>query len=598
MSKNLGSKNVGAITGPMDINHPIEHIPEHLKRFTVEQKYDLYTAIDHASWRYIMRVSKAFFKDHAHPKYIDGLKKTGISTDRIPRIEEMDNCLRRFGWRAVAVSGFIPPAIFLEFQSLGILPIACDMRSLEHLAYTPAPDIVHEAAGHAPILADPEYAAYLRRYGRVARMAIFSDQDMGVYEAIRNLSEVKEDPKSTDQDIEKAQTQLDLAVTNVDYDSEATLISRMNWWTAEYGLVGTPQKPLIYGAGLLSSVGESHDCFKKEIKKIPLTLDCIETSYDITKPQPQLFVTPNFETLTVVLEEMANRLACRMGGVEGLKRAQAAKTVTSTELDSGLQISGILENFFTDKKGEPCFLKFKGPVQLSYKNTELSDHSAKYHKEGFSTPIGLIKGLGKSADELTAKDLEARGFKKNQKGTLEFESGITLTGIFQNHVSRNGGIIIYTFEDCTVTKEGQILFKPEWGTYDMACGIHITAVFGDAADRAAYIAATGGYKQTPRTMKSNLTEQNKELASLYAQVRKIRDEKGPLNELQKIHKTLQQKYPQDWLLRLEILELVEVASTDKKFSQELRKELATLSKNSSPQESLINRGLELLVLTD
>ena len=116
----------------------------------------------------------------------------------------MDEKLRRFGWRAVAVSGFIPPAAFMEFQSLGVLPIACDMRKLENLAYTPAPDIVHEAAGHAPIIADPEYAAYLREYGEVSRKAIFTDQDMAVYEAIRNLSGVKEDPASTPEQLAAA----------------------------------------------------------------------------------------------------------------------------------------------------------------------------------------------------------------------------------------------------------------------------------------------------------------------------------------------------------------------------------------------------------
>src|SRR6185437_6285197 len=174
-----------------------EKIPDHLLPYIARQDASLYTPIDHASWRYILRVSKAFFSKFAHQKYLDGLVETGISTERIPLIDEMDTKLRRLGWRAVPVSGFIPPAVFMEFQSLGILPIACEMRTLEHLAYTPAPDIVHEAAGHAPIIADPDYAAYLRNYGEVARRAIFSDKDMAVYAAVRALSEVKEDPAST-----------------------------------------------------------------------------------------------------------------------------------------------------------------------------------------------------------------------------------------------------------------------------------------------------------------------------------------------------------------------------------------------------------------
>ena len=77
----------------------------------------------------------------------------------------MNEKMNKFGWGAVAVRGFIPPEIFMEFQALGILPIACDMRSSEHLTYTPAPDIVHESAGHNPIIINEEYAHYLKEYG-------------------------------------------------------------------------------------------------------------------------------------------------------------------------------------------------------------------------------------------------------------------------------------------------------------------------------------------------------------------------------------------------------------------------------------------------
>src|ERR1700749_4787397 len=120
-------------------------IPDYLRPHVVEQDPSLYTPIDHASWRFILKLSQSFFKKHAHRKYLDGLRETGISTERIPLISEMSEKLGEFGWQAVAVSGFIPPGVFMEFLALGILPIACDMRKIENLAYTPAPDIVHEA---------------------------------------------------------------------------------------------------------------------------------------------------------------------------------------------------------------------------------------------------------------------------------------------------------------------------------------------------------------------------------------------------------------------------------------------------------------------
>ena len=132
-----------------------QRLPQYLKKFVAVQNYEKYTAEDHAAWRYIMRQNRAFFSRFAVPIYVEGLKQTGIPLDRIPRIAEMNDCLSKFGWGAVPVVGFIPPSAFLEFQALGVLPIACDMRTIHHVGYTPAPDIVHEAAGHAPLLADP-----------------------------------------------------------------------------------------------------------------------------------------------------------------------------------------------------------------------------------------------------------------------------------------------------------------------------------------------------------------------------------------------------------------------------------------------------------
>ena len=94
------------------------------------------------------------------------------ASERIPRIAEMDACLGDYGWGAVAVDGFIPPRAFQEFQALGIMTIAANIRSSDHIAYTPAPDIVHESAGHAPIVPDPTYREFLRCIGEVGSKAL------------------------------------------------------------------------------------------------------------------------------------------------------------------------------------------------------------------------------------------------------------------------------------------------------------------------------------------------------------------------------------------------------------------------------------------
>ena len=95
-----------------------------------------------------MDISIPFFKKHAHSSYFEGLNKTGITFNKIPSIKDMNEKMSRIGWGAVPVRGFIPPWAFMEFQALGVLPIACDIRNSENLTYTPAPDIIHESAGH------------------------------------------------------------------------------------------------------------------------------------------------------------------------------------------------------------------------------------------------------------------------------------------------------------------------------------------------------------------------------------------------------------------------------------------------------------------
>jgi phenylalanine-4-hydroxylase len=94
--------------------------------------------------------------------------------------------------------------------------------------------------------------------------------------------------------VEAAQARLDAAAKSVRYVSESTRASRLYWWTAEYGMVGTLEQPKLYGAGLLSSIGEAEHCLTPEERKLPLTVECANTAYDITRMQPQLFVARDF----------------------------------------------------------------------------------------------------------------------------------------------------------------------------------------------------------------------------------------------------------------------------------------------------------------
>ena len=325
-------------------------IPNHLKQYVVNQDYKSYTYIDQATWRFIMKISTDFFKKNADEIYFEGLKKTGITLNKIPKIESIDQKLSSFGWRAVCVRGFIPPNAFMEFQSLKILPIAADMRSHKNITYTPSPDIAHEAAGHAPIIANKDYSEYLINYGEIASKAIFSSEDLEVYYAIRNLSDIKENINSKEKEIKNAEIELEKANKSITYLSESAILARMNWWTVEYGLIGDIKNPKIYGAGLLSSVAESENCLKKEVKKIPFSIDCINYDYDITEQQPQLFVTPNYKFLSKELKKLAKSMAFKRGGEYGLNIAKKAKTLCTVVLDDNIHISGKVKKYITNQK--------------------------------------------------------------------------------------------------------------------------------------------------------------------------------------------------------------------------------------------------------
>ncbi|MEO6631475.1 MAG: aromatic amino acid hydroxylase, partial [Mucilaginibacter sp.] len=416
------------MAGFNDFNNPqVAALPAHLKQFIVDQHYEHYTPIDHAVWRYVMRQNYSYLKDVAYYPYIPGLEKAGLTIEKIPSLQEMNDSLGKIGWGAVTVDGFIPPAAFMEYQAYRVLVIAADIRQLNHIEYTPAPDIIHESAGHAPIIADKDYHEYLSYFGSIGAKAMFSAQDFELYEAIRALSILKEMPDADAVEIKKAEELLAHRQENMGEPSEMALLSRLHWWTVEYGLIGTLENPKIYGAGLLSSIGESSSCMDCDIKKIPYTIDAVNYTYDITTTQPQLFVTPTFQNLIDVLEAFADTMSFRRGGIYGLQKAIDSKNTCTAVYSSGLQVSGTFTGF-TQHKGLPVSIKTAGPSALAIDNKQLKGHSKGYHKDGFSSPVGKLQGHAIPLEDLSVEELNHFGIEKSKTTALEFESGITVNG--------------------------------------------------------------------------------------------------------------------------------------------------------------------------
>jgi len=567
-------------------------IPIHLHQFIANQDYDLYyNARDQAVWRYVMSQLSHQLKFSAHPNYIEGLEKTGISIEKIPSIEEMNKCLSKLGWMAIVVDGFIPPQAFMELQALKVLAIALDMRSIEQILYTPAPDIVHESAGHAPMVYDAEYSVYLQSFGEIGVKAMFTKQDKEVYEAVRHLSIMKGYPSTTKEEIKQAEENLNNKLNSVTVLSESSLLTRLHWWTVEYGLVGTVDSYTIYGAGLLSSLSESKSCLDDEkVKKIPLTVDAVNTPYDITNPQPQLFVTKSCRHLIQVLEDFADQMCFRKGGAESVQVAIDSEIISTCEYSSGLQVSGLFTRLLKNSINKEIYIGTTGPTQISVNNQELDGHGISYHTKGFGSPVGPICNLMTPLENATEYDLIALNIKREHVVHLEFVSGIEVIGVLKKIHKKLGKNVLMTFENCTVTSPtGDVLFQPEWGIYDMAVGLKISSVFSGSADKTKFDVYPSKSEETAKKIKYSEKEKSEFL--IYNEIRSIRETGKNFKRIEEIITLLKNEKSESWLLFLEILELLKKGS---KEYTDVRNTLISISKINNKEKHLIDRGLNLL----
>lgn len=530
----------------------IQSLPSHLQPFVATQDYSLYTSRDQAVWRFLIHQLRFSLKGAAHETYFEGLIKTGIGFENIPTIEEINTRLNLLGWRAVAVDGFLPPAVFMEFQAIQVLAIAVNIRAFEHMLYTPAPDIIHESAGHAPFLIDIDYAEFLQRFGELGMQAIANQHDMDHYQAVRNISIVKEDIDSTAAQIEQAEQRV-AEIQNITVEpSEANLLARLHWWTVEYGLVGEVDDYRIYGAGLLSSLSESQSCLDdSNVSKKALTIDSIKTAYDITAQQPQLFVTQSCRHLSHVLEEYGRHMCCIAGGSASLLKAYEAGSIVTVTMNSGLQASGKISRVMCDAVGNAIYLNTQGPTQLAHNNNELVGHGIGYHAHGFGTPIGRLIGLERCLSAYSVDELARDGIALNKLTTLRFLSGVTVKGRLINILRRKQKNILMSFENCTVTDvDDEILFDPSWGRFDMAVGYSVVSVSGGSADQVGFPM----YEKSTVSAHSlkTFSKYEQQMFLLYKDIQASRDESTEVSKLVQKILTLESV---DWLVIYEILEL-------------------------------------------
>lgn len=230
--------------------------PDMRADFTIDQDYDSYTPEDHAVWHDLMRRQLAILPGRACREYLDAFTHMELSRDRIPRFEDYsDMLMRATGWQIVAVPGLIPNIHFFEHLANKRFPVTHWIRPRAQLDYIQEPDLFHDFQGHVPLLLNPVFAGYMEAYGKGGLKAMKASA----------LSE----------------------------------ISRLYWYTVEFGLIRNDEGLRIYGAGIVSSKTESIFALESASpNRIGFDLRRIlKTDYRIDDFQESYFVIDSFEDL-------------------------------------------------------------------------------------------------------------------------------------------------------------------------------------------------------------------------------------------------------------------------------------------------------------
>jgi phenylalanine-4-hydroxylase len=223
--------------------------------WTVDQPFASYTSEDHALWRHLYQRQTRLIRDYAAPVFIDSVNAMACE-DAIPDYEAVNRRLRHAtGWEIVAVPGLVPDDVFFAHLANRRFPTSWWIRKPEELDYLVEPDVFHDVFGHVPLLFDPVFSSYLQHYGLGGPKAIAHDS--------------------------------------------VSLLARLYWYMVEFGLIMTDDGLKAYGAGMLSSFGETQFSVDSEKpNRIGFDLERVmRTRYWIDRYQSTYFVLPSFEKL-------------------------------------------------------------------------------------------------------------------------------------------------------------------------------------------------------------------------------------------------------------------------------------------------------------
>ncbi|MGA9423234.1 MAG: phenylalanine 4-monooxygenase [Rhodanobacteraceae bacterium] len=224
----------------------------------VEQPWDSYTESDHGTWASLFKRQREILEGRACAEFLDNQQRFGMTPDAIPRFDDLNEVLAKStGWELIGVEGLLPELTFFDHLANRRFPVTWWIRKPEQIDYIAEPDLFHDLFGHVPLLLNPVFADYMQAYGRGGVKA----HGIGA-EALVNLT-------------------------------------RLYWYSVEFGLIDTPDGLRIYGSGIVSSKGESIHCLESDApNRLGFDLERImQTRYRIDTFQKTYFVIEGFEQL-------------------------------------------------------------------------------------------------------------------------------------------------------------------------------------------------------------------------------------------------------------------------------------------------------------
>lgn len=247
----------------MSETHVLERPPEGAGAdWTIPQNWEAFTAEEHAVWDTLYERQIKLLPGRASKAFLRGLDLLKLSESGIPNFEELsERLMKATGWQVVAVPGLVPDDVFFDHMANRRFVAGNFIRRADQLDYLQEPDVFHDVFGHVPLLADPVFADYMEAYGRGGLRAL-------EHGALKQLS-------------------------------------RLYWYTVEFGLIEEDDALRIYGAGIVSSHGESRYALDSDSpNRIGFDLKRVmRTEYRIDDFQQNYFVIPSYDELLRVTVE-------------------------------------------------------------------------------------------------------------------------------------------------------------------------------------------------------------------------------------------------------------------------------------------------------